>query len=174
MRRASGPDEPRTLTPTRANRGATLTGAWRRRPVSPLPLPSATLVVAILSLLVFCRYKRPRAKKKAKRELRAQASAMSFPDVLYEQNGHKQQQSEMERVVARYFGELVSEWNPCFDGRSNVRFVWDEDGGAHDVELVAASALQRWGGAKHFTNKNCQTKRTRKIKKHQKRKKTQD
>ena len=79
--------------------------------------------------------KRPRAKKKAKRELRAQASAASSPDVLYEQNGHNQQQSEMERVFARYFGELVSEWNPCFDEEGNARFVWDEDVGAHDVEV---------------------------------------
>ena len=41
----------------------------------------------------------------------------------------------MERVFARYFGDLVSEWNPCFDEHGNARFLWDEDVGAHDVEV---------------------------------------
>ena len=40
---------PRTLIPTRASRSATLMATWRRRLVSPLPLPRATLVVANLS-----------------------------------------------------------------------------------------------------------------------------
>ena len=64
-----------------------------------------------------------------KRQLLAQASAASFPDVLYEQGGREQQQSEMERVFARYFWDIVSEWNPCFDEHGNVRFLWDEDVG---------------------------------------------
>ena len=83
----------------------------------------------------------PRKKAKVKRQLLAHASAASFPDVLYEQGGHAQQQSEMERVFARYFGDLVSKWNPCFDEHGNVRFLWDEDVGAHDVEVEGLAAV---------------------------------
>ena len=52
----------------------------------------------------------PRKKTKVKRALLPQASAVNLPGVLCEQGGHEQQQSEMERVFLRYFGDLVSEW----------------------------------------------------------------
>ena len=82
--------------------------------VPPVPVPSPAFV------------RPPREKMKVKRKLLPQSSAASIPDVLYEQGGHKQQQSEMN---------LVSEWNPCFDEHGNVRYFWDEDVGAHDVQV---------------------------------------
>ena len=72
---------------------------------------------------------------KVKRKLLPQTSAASFPDVFYGQGGHKQQLSDMERIFSRYFGNFVSEWNLCFDEHGNVRYLWDEDVGAHDVEV---------------------------------------
>ena len=75
------------------------------------------------------------------RELLPQASAFSFPDVLYERDGHKQQQGEMERVFPRYFGDLVCEWDPSFDAQGNVRYFWGEDVGAHDVEVQSSAGF---------------------------------
>ena len=89
--------------------------------VPPVPVPSTEFV-------------RPARKKmKVKRKLLPQTSAASFPDVLYEQGGHKQQRSEMECVFSRYFGDLVSECNPCFDEHGNARCVWDNAMCAHEV-----------------------------------------
>ena len=31
---------------------------------------------------------------------------------------------------------MVSEWNPCFDDDGRFRYVWDEDVGAHDVQVL--------------------------------------
>ena len=57
-----------------------------------------------------------------------------------------QNQSDMERVFAEYFGDLVSEWNPCCDDEGKVRFFWDDGVGAHDLEVtggVNASCPER-------------------------------
>ena len=35
------------------------------------------------------------------------------------------------------FGRIISEWNPCFSDDGFVRFTWDQDVGAHDVEVEA-------------------------------------
>ena len=45
-------------------------------------------------------------------------------------------QSTLEKGFARVFGTLVSEWNPCYadDGRG-CRYTWDDEIGAHDVEV---------------------------------------
>ena len=63
-----------------------------------------------------------------------------------EHNAHVQNQSDMERVFGEYFGDLVSEWNPCCDDEGKVRFFWDEEVGAHDLEVtggVNASCPER-------------------------------
>ena len=53
----------------------------------------------------------------------------------------KQDKSVMETKFWECFGEQVSEWNPCFsdDGEQRIRFLWDPDVGAHDVEVLAPS-----------------------------------
>ena len=43
-------------------------------------------------------------------------------------------------MFAEYFKDLVSEWNPCYDHNGNARFKWDEDIGAHDVEVDVGEA----------------------------------
>lgn len=45
-------------------------------------------------------------------------------------------QSTVEEEFARVCGTLVSEWNPCYadDGRG-CRYKWDDEIGAHDVEV---------------------------------------
>ena len=42
------------------------------------------------------------------------------------------------REFFEFFGKRVSEWNPCFseDGEQRVSFLWDEEVGAHDVEVA--------------------------------------
>ena len=43
-----------------------------------------------------------------------------------------------------YFKDRVSEWNPCFGDDEEVRFLWDREVGAHDIEVapdVAAADL---------------------------------
>ena len=59
-----------------------------------------------------------------------------MPDTRQEHNAHVQKQSDMEHAFAAYFGDLVSEWNPCCDDDGKVRFLWDEELGAHDVEAT--------------------------------------
>ena len=87
-----------------------------------------------------------RSRKKP-RVLHLTESYRPIPGTRTEQNAHVQNQSDMERVFADYFGDLVSEWNPCYDDDGNVRYKWDEDVGAHDVEVslddVDASASAR-------------------------------
>ena len=34
-----------------------------------------------------------------------------------------------------YFKDRVSEWNPCFGDDEEVRFLWDREVGAHDIEV---------------------------------------
>ena len=50
----------------------------------------------------------------------------------------------MEKAFSEYLDGLASEWNPCFDESGRARFTWDEEFGAHDVEVELtpeASAL---------------------------------
>ena len=79
----------------------------------------------------------PRRRKKA-RLLKPSESCRPIPGTREEHNAHVQNQSDMERVFADYFSELVSEWNPCYDDDGNARFRWDEDVGAHNIEVGAA------------------------------------
>ena len=46
-----------------------------------------------------------------------------------------QSQAAMEEEFWKYFGELVSEWNPCYSTDGKARYTWDEEIGAHDVEV---------------------------------------
>jgi hypothetical protein len=43
--------------------------------------------------------------------------------------------SEKEKEFWAYFGDKVSEWNPCCGEDGSERFRWDEEVGAHDVEV---------------------------------------
>ena len=51
--------------------------------------------------------------------------------------------AEKEREFWRFFKGLVSEWNPCFaeDGQQRVSFQWDENVGAHDIEVSWAEGV---------------------------------
>ena len=40
-----------------------------------------------------------------------------------------------EKVFWEYFQNKVSEWNPCYGEQEDFRFSWDEEVGAHDVEV---------------------------------------
>ena len=40
----------------------------------------------------------------------------------------------------KFFKHRVSEWNPCFTGDGRWRYKWDEEVGAHDVDVVVADA----------------------------------
>ena len=79
-------------------------------------------------------------------QLRAQASEVDATRGKYDHNSDVQSQAQMEHVFAEYFGGLVSEWNPCYDADGNVRYFWDEEVGAHDVEVtggVSAACPER-------------------------------
>ena len=48
---------------------------------------------------------------------------------------------EKEIAFWKYFKDRVSEWNPCFGEDGEPRFFWDEEIGAHDIEVdVGAGA----------------------------------
>ena len=76
-----------------------------------------------------------RPKQPRRRLLKVSETLRPMPDVRDEHNAHVQNQSDMERIFAEYFGDLVSEWNPCCGDDGEVRFFWDEDVGSHDVEV---------------------------------------
>ena len=44
--------------------------------------------------------------------------------------------SDKEREFWDYFKDLVSEWNPCYASDGQWRFVWDDEVGAHDVDVT--------------------------------------
>jgi len=54
---------------------------------------------------------------------------------LGERHAGEQSQKAMEEVFGVFFDRLVSEWNPCRDAQGNLRFHWDEELGAYDVEV---------------------------------------
>ena len=79
----------------------------------------------------------PRQKRsRLSRQLRAQASEVDATRGKYDHNSDVQLQAQTKHVFAEYFGGLVSEWNPCYDADGNVRYFWDEEVGAHDVEVT--------------------------------------
>ena len=69
----------------------------------------------------------PRPKRQ-KRELKLSETYRPTLDNRHEHNAHVQNQSDMERAFAAYFGDLVSECNPCCDDEGNARFLCGEDG----------------------------------------------
>ncbi len=78
------------------------------------------------------------------RRVLRQVPSAAPPGNLRERGKEVESQSQKEEEFGRYFGRLVSEWNPCFDedGRP-YRYLWDEEVGAHDVEVLAGEG----GGA---------------------------
>ena len=40
-----------------------------------------------------------------------------------------------EAVFWKYFHNKVSVWNPCCGGNEDLRFSWDAEVGAHDIEV---------------------------------------
>ena len=76
-----------------------------------------------------------RRKSQGRRQLALQPTMPRLPDTLHPRNAGVQSQSAMEEEFFQYFGELVSEWNPCFSTDGRARYTWDEEIGAHDVEV---------------------------------------
>jgi hypothetical protein len=65
------------------------------------------------------------------------------------------QQKDLEDEFFDFFGELVSEWNPCFsvDG-CDVRDLWDREVGAYDVS-VPADVVTRGEGVEVELGSKC-------------------
>ena len=57
----------------------------------------------------------------------------------------QQLQSQLEEQFAEFFNGIVSEWNPCFTDGGRWRYKWDDEVGAHDVE-VDADAMSEGNG----------------------------
>ena len=55
--------------------------------------------------------------------------------ILKPENEEKQLQSSLEEQFADFFEGVVSEWNPCFTDDGQWRYKWDEEIGAHDVDM---------------------------------------
>ena len=70
--------------------------------------------------------------------LEARPSA-ELPENLQNKTKDVESQRQKEDEFWAYFGRLVSEWNPCFDDDGMCRYVWDEEVGAHDVEVAGGS-----------------------------------
>jgi hypothetical protein len=57
-------------------------------------------------------------------------------DFLKERNVETHKQSDLEVVFQDFFEGMVSVWNPCHDDDGQCRYLWDEEIGAHDVEVA--------------------------------------
>lgn len=55
-----------------------------------------------------------------------------------------QSQAAMEEEFWKYFGDIVSEWNPCFSDDGVSRFVWDEESG----RMMCQFPLMPWVAAR--------------------------
>jgi len=55
--------------------------------------------------------------------------------IMKPENEEKQLQSSLEQQFAAFFKHVVSEWNPCKSDDGQWRYTWDEEIGAHDVEV---------------------------------------
>jgi len=108
--------------------------ASERPPVEPLRRPGA----AAAELVPPPPDPSPEPRPKRRRELRQRQTAPKLPDSGQDHGVGLQNQSDMERAFARFFGDPVSEWNPCYDDGGCRRFLWDQDVGAHDVEVPGA------------------------------------
>ena len=59
-------------------------------------------------------------------------------------SGSRRETARLEAKEAafwRYFQDRVSEWNPCYGEDGDVRFRWDEEVGAHDVEMEMGASI---------------------------------
>ena len=79
--------------------------------------------------------KKSSAAPDVRRALRVEKSAEA-PENVKDFRGPFESQRQKEEEFCDYFGKLVSEWNPCRDDEGQFRYVWDEEVGAHDVEVV--------------------------------------
>lgn len=59
----------------------------------------------------------------------------------------QQLQSQLEEQFAEFFEGIVSEWNPCFTDGGRWRYKWDDEVGAHDVEMDADAMGEGTGEA---------------------------
>ncbi|MCP4741220.1 MAG: hypothetical protein GY871_03180, partial [Actinomycetales bacterium] len=84
--------------------------------------------------------------RRRRRTSRTPADAAAVADSVFGFDDHAGARAEKEVEFARYFERVVSEWNPCFDEDGNARFQWDDDVGAHNVEVwgdMAATCPER-------------------------------
>ena len=77
---------------------------------------------------------RPGDVRSGAREERVSAPLVDL-GVMKPENEDKQSQSALEREFAQFFEGIASEWNPCFADDGRWRYKWDEEIGAHDVEV---------------------------------------
>ena len=60
----------------------------------------------------------------------------------------RERQSVLEEKFDKFFADVVSEWNPCFSDCGRWRYKWDDEVGAHDVEVTldedASSESKAW------------------------------
>ena len=89
-----------------------------------------------------------RRKSQGRRQLAAQTTMRRLPDTLHPRNAGVQSQAAMEDEFWNYFGELVSEWNPCYSADGKARYTWDEEIGAHDVEVCLPCGGDSAGGTR--------------------------
>jgi len=83
------------------------------------------------------------AEKKAGRPpgagdgVREQRLTSSLADlgIMKPENEEKQLQSSLEEQFDAFFKHVVSEWNPCKSEDGRWRYKWDEEIGAHDVDV---------------------------------------
>jgi hypothetical protein len=83
------------------------------------------------------------APKKRRRSLGAASDAASVvvPDATPGLEGGRSQ-AAWEKVFSEFYGGMVSEWNPCFSDDGAVRYLWDDELQAHDVEAVGGFDLR--------------------------------
>ncbi len=60
---------------------------------------------------------------------------MSVKNVEEDRDGGPQSLKDQEAKFWAFFGDKISEWNPCFDDHGKCRFDWDAEIGAHDMSV---------------------------------------
>ena len=72
-------------------------------------------------------------RRDRRRERADVAQAIDEFGMMKSDKDEKQLQTVLEREFADFFGEIVSEWNPCYDADGHWRYKWDDEIGAHDI-----------------------------------------
>ena len=85
---------------------------------------------------------RGRGARVGGRAAKKRLAAKPEPELPVAPEPRRVTKEEKEAEFWEYFHDKASEWNPCFGEDGDVRFLWGEDVGAHDLEVDVGSRVR--------------------------------